>query len=221
MDSRFRTSQNRSRCESRSADAQSAAEMARRFASMCRPHHSGWRAAGPRDRQPPGCGEDHDSFRPGTPHGTPGSQIHVTSSRRFPLCRQPKEQQHRWVRRRSCYRESMAAGNVDGSGPQGLRTRIQRSDCTGPGRPLSALTGSTRSRSLMGQWATARFERFRRLGCLRSLRAHWHLMGSAGCRAARLKSQSASETACYRIGAVICPLPGRRSARELGWTSVS
>src|SRR5437764_1067160 len=48
----------------------------------------------------------------------------------------------------------------------------------------------------------------------------WHLMGSAGCRAARLKSQSASETACYRIGAVICPLPGRRSARELGWTSV-
>src|SRR5437762_6331935 len=78
-----------------------------------------------------------------------------------------------------------------------------------------------RFRSLMGQWATARFERFRRLGCLRSLRAHWHLMGSAGCRATRLKSQSASETACYRIGAVICLLPGRRSARELGWTSVS
>ena len=49
----------------------------------------------------------------------------------------------------------------------------------------------------------------------------WHLMGSAGCRAARLKSQSASLTACYRIDAVICALPGRRSARELGWTSVS
>src|SRR5277367_3424297 len=46
-------------------------------------------------------------------------------------------------------------------------------------------------------------------------------MGSAGCSAARLKSQSASETACYRIHAVICSLPGRRSARELGWTSVS
>jgi hypothetical protein len=35
----------------------------------------------------------------------------------------------------------------------------------------------------------------------------WHLMGSAGCRAARLKSQSAKLTACYRIGAVICSLP--------------
>src|ERR1041385_6413652 len=29
------------------------------------------------------------------------------------------------------------------------------------------------------------------------------------------------ESACYRIDAVICALPGRRSARELGWTSVS
>ena len=36
-----------------------------------------------------------------------------------------------------------------------------------------------------------------------------------------MKSQSASETACYRIHAVICSLPGRRSARELEWTSVS
>ena len=35
----------------------------------------------------------------------------------------------------------------------------------------------------------------------------WHLMGSAGCRAARLKSQSAKLTACYRIGAVIYSLP--------------
>jgi hypothetical protein len=35
----------------------------------------------------------------------------------------------------------------------------------------------------------------------------WHLMGSAGCRAARLKSQSARLAACYGIGAVICPLP--------------
>jgi len=29
------------------------------------------------------------------------------------------------------------------------------------------------------------------VGCLRSLRARWHLMGSAGCGAAWLKSQSA------------------------------
>ena len=35
----------------------------------------------------------------------------------------------------------------------------------------------------------------------------WHLMGSAGCRAARLKSQSAELAACYRIGAVIYSLP--------------
>src|ERR1041385_3464188 len=41
-------------------------------------------------------------------------------------------------------------------------------------------------------------------------------MGSAGCRAARLKSQSAMLAGCHRIGAVICSLPGRRSARELG-----
>jgi hypothetical protein len=41
----------------------------------------------------------------------------------------------------------------------------------------------------------------------------WHLMGSAGCRAARLKSQSAKLTACYRIGAVICSLP-RASLRS-------
>ena len=35
----------------------------------------------------------------------------------------------------------------------------------------------------------------------------WHLMRSAGCRAVRLKPQSAKLTACYRIGAVICSLP--------------
>ncbi len=42
----------------------------------------------------------------------------------------------------------------------------------------------------------------------------WHLMGSAGCRAARLKSQSANLAACYRIGAVICSLP--RASLRLG-----
>ena len=41
----------------------------------------------------------------------------------------------------------------------------------------------------------------------------WHLMGSAGCGAARLKSQSAELAACYRIGAVICSLP-RASLRS-------
>ena len=50
-------------------------------------------------------------------------------------------------------------------------------------------------------------------GCLRSLRAYGHLMGLAGCGAARLKSQSAKLAACYRIGAVICSLP-RASLRS-------
>jgi len=39
------------------------------------------------------------------------------------------------------------------------------------------------------------------------------LMGSAGRRAARLKSQSAKLTACYKIGAIICSLP-RASLRS-------
>jgi len=49
----------------------------------------------------------------------------------------------------------------------------------------------------------------------------WHLMGSAGCRAARLKSQSAGRPRATESTPVICALPGRRSARELGWTSLS
>lgn len=40
----------------------------------------------------------------------------------------------------------------------------------------------------------------------------WHLMGSAGYKAAWLKSQSADDR-CYRIGAVICSLP-RASLRS-------
>src|SRR5215831_6405292 len=49
-----------------------------------------------------------------------------------------------------------------------------------------------------------------------------HLMGSAGCRAARLKSQSAKLTACYRIPPVIgsrprsLPLSGARFDLLLG-----
>jgi hypothetical protein len=41
----------------------------------------------------------------------------------------------------------------------------------------------------------------------------WHLMGSAGCGVAGLKSQSAKRAACYRIGAIICSLP-RASLRS-------
>jgi aminoglycoside phosphotransferase len=42
---------------------------------------------------------------------------------------------------------------------------------------IGAVARIDRFRSLMGQWAAARFERFRRLGCLRSLRAHLALDG--------------------------------------------
>ena len=40
----------------------------------------------------------------------------------------------------------------------------------------------------------------------------WHLMGSAGYKAAWLKLQSANDR-CYKIGAVICSLP-RASLRS-------
>ena len=58
-------------------------------------------------------------------------------------------------------------------------------------------------------------------GCLRSLRARMALDGVSGVRGGSVQSESAMLAGCYRIGVVICSLPGRRSARELGWTSVS
>jgi hypothetical protein len=62
--------------------------------------------------------------------------------------------------------------------------------------------------------AAARYERSGRLWgvCVLYVLIR-HLMGSAGCRAARLKSQSAKLTARYTIGAVICSLP-RASLRS-------
>jgi hypothetical protein len=68
--------------------------------------------------------------------------------------------------------------------------------------------------SLMGQGRRLGDERYRRCRVSAfSACSLWHLMGSAGCRVARLKSQSASLAACYRIGAVICSLP-RASLRS-------
>src|SRR5207248_9076289 len=58
------------------------------------------------------------------------------------------------------------------------------------------------------------------LGCLRSLRAHLALDGVSWVRSGSVEIAVGRKTACYRIDAVICSLPGRRSARELGWTSV-
>src|SRR5690349_260747 len=58
-------------------------------------------------------------------------------------------------------------------------------------------------------------------GCLRSLRAHLALDGVSWVQGGLVEIAVGQETACYRIDAVICALPGRRSARELGWTSVS
>jgi hypothetical protein len=49
----------------------------------------------------------------------------------------------------------------------------------------------------------------------------WHLMGSAGCGAARLKSRSAKLTARHGIALSSAPSRGRRSARELGSISSS
>src|ERR1043165_133357 len=65
---------------------------------------------------------------------------------------------------------------------------------------------------------------------LRSLRARMALDGVSWVQGGSVEIavghvgrvlQSAMLAGCYRIGAVICSLPGRRSARELGWTSVS
>src|SRR5207248_10535759 len=47
----------------------------------------------------------------------------------------------------------------------------------------------------------------------------WHLMGSAGCGAARLKSQSANGPHATESAPSSAPSLGRRSARELGSTS--
>jgi hypothetical protein len=58
-------------------------------------------------------------------------------------------------------------------------------------------------------------------GCLRSLRAHLALDGVSWVQGGSVEIAVGRKAACYRIDAVICSLPGRRSARELGWTSVS
>src|SRR5437764_5231606 len=47
----------------------------------------------------------------------------------------------------------------------------------------------------------------------------WHLMGSAGCGAARLKSQSANGPHATESAPSSTPSLGHRSARELGSTS--
>jgi hypothetical protein len=58
------------------------------------------------------------------------------------------------------------------------------------------------------------------VGCLRSLRAHVALDGVSWVQSGSVEiAVGRQATACYRIGAVICSLPGRRSARELGSAS--
>ena len=73
---------------------------------------------------------------------------------------------------------------------------------------LEAMPDFTRYRSLMGQGRWLVLSGISALGVCVLYVLTWHLMGSAGCRAAWLKSQSVEETACYRIDAVICSLPG-------------
>lgn len=78
-----------------------------------------------------------------------------------------------------------------------------------------------RFRSLMGQCSGSFLSDVGAFGCLRSLRAHLALDGVSWVQGGSVEIAVGQKTACYRIHAVICALPGRRSARELGWTSVS
>jgi len=79
--------------------------------------------------------------------------------------------------------------------------------------PISFSNGSMGSGSFLSDVGA--------FGCLRSLRAHLALDGVSWVQGGLVEIAVGQETACYRIDAVICALPGRRSARELGWTSVS
>ena len=54
------------------------------------------------------------------------------------------------------------------------------------------------------------------MGCLRSLRAHQALDGVSWVQSGSVEIAVGQRTACYRIGAVIAPSLGHRSARELG-----
>jgi hypothetical protein len=79
--------------------------------------------------------------------------------------------------------------------------------------PISFSNGSMGSGSFLSDVGA--------FGCLRSLRAHLALDGVSWVQGGLVEIAVGQVTACYRIDAVICALPGRRSARELGWTSVS
>ena len=78
--------------------------------------------------------------------------------------------------------------------------------------PISFSNGSMGSGSFLSDVGA--------FGCLRSLRAHLALDGVSWVQGGLVEIAVGQVTACYRIDAVICALPGRRSARELGWTSV-
>ena len=78
--------------------------------------------------------------------------------------------------------------------------------------PISFSNGSMGSGSFLSDVGA--------FGCLRSLRAHLALDGVSWVQGGLVEIAVGQVTACYRIDAVICALPGRRSARELGWTFV-
>jgi hypothetical protein len=75
--------------------------------------------------------------------------------------------------------------------------------------------------SLMSQWLWLGFERQVTFGCLRSLRAPGHLMGSAGCGAAWLKPQSAKSAGRVRQNRRRHPLPPSGVAPAREFVSVS
>ena len=67
-----------------------------------------------------------------------------------------------------------------------------------------------------GSMGSGSFERYRRLGVSAFSTCSWALDGVSWVQGGSVEIAVGRETACYRIDAVICALPGRRSARELG-----
>src|SRR5207248_11748306 len=90
-------------------------------------------------------------------------------------------------------------------------------------RPTPVVMGTepARFRSLMGQGRRLDVSDIDACGCLRSLRAHVALDGVSWVRSGSVEIAVGQRTACYRIGAVIAPSLGSRSARELGSISSS
>lgn len=110
-------------------------------------------------------------------------------------------------------------GNFPGLGENGVFQRNLQDDRPGSEEPRTRI--ADRCCSLMSQWLWLGFERQVTFGCLRSLRAPGHLMGSAGCGAAWLKPQSAKSAGRVRQNRRRHPLPPSGVAPAREFVSVS